>query len=435
MSILDWFKHKGAKALDTAIPNSYPNSFDLGLSSASGVDVSVSRAIQQSTVLQCVTILANGVSQIPFRLMKEGKKDADTHPLYWLFKEKPNRWQSSYEFWQTVMLNLALQGECVVWVIRVRGEIKELIPFPPGSFMVNERYEGGWAKYIYTLTKDDGSSVTVDEKDIWHLRWREFGVRVGLGQMDIAREVVGLAMAADGFVGSSLKNGAVLHGILSAKSQLNPQQRELLQKEWSSQYSGSNNANRTAVLGADLEYKPISQTNSDTKIVDIRKAQIEEICRCWNVNPHMVFFYENTSSYSSSEQMMLQHVVHTMAPWYRMLEESAYVNLLTEKERRIDKLYFAFNDNALLRADTEGRSNYYHKLFNIGAITPNEIRALEDMPPMEGGDKLYVQGAIVPLEDAGKWNNDAAASNSVDDAESDDDGGQASDKDKEVSDD
>ena len=68
-------------------------------------------------------------------------------------------------------------------------------------------------------------------------------------------------------------------------------------------------------------------------------------------------------------------------------------------------MYFAFNDNALLRADVKARSEFYRSLFNIGAMTPNEIRAKEDMPPKKGGDELYVQGAIVPLKDAGKWNN------------------------------
>lgn len=421
MGFVDFFKNAfGTKGLDSTVPGSYPGgAFSSDITSSSGQIINYWRALQQATVLQCVTVLSNGVSQVPFRLMREGNTHAKENPLYYLFREKPNRWQSSYEFWNMVMFHLALQGEIVIWKIRVRGVLQELIPFPPDSFTIDIEYKGGWAVKTYRLRKDDSSEVAVPETDVWHLRWREYGVRLGLPQIQVAKDVVGNALAGDIYTGTAMKNGSTLSGILNARQQMNPEQRMLLQNEWEKSYGGVLNAHKTVVIGADLEYRPISQTNQAAQFIEQRKLQIEEICRCWNVNPLMVFYFDNTASYGNSEQMMIQHVVHTMSPWYRMIEESAYVNLLTEDERRREGLYFAFNDNALLRADSQGRSEFYHKLFNIGAITPNEIRSLEDMPPKEGGDKLYVQGAIVPLEDAGKWNNEGSASTPSEPSEED----------------
>lgn len=412
MGLFDFFKSKlGMKSMDSSVPSSYPAGLLWGdIDSTSGQTVTEWTALRQAAVLQCITVLSNGVAQIPFRLMKEGNTVADEHPLYWLFKESPNKWQSSFEFWQMIMLHLALQGECIVWKVSSRGVIQRLIPFAPTDCTTTEDYDSqGFPVRTYHLLKPNGSTVDVPERDIWHLRWREYALRIGLPQMQLAQSVVGIALAGDKFSGTSLKNGATLSGILTAKQQMSPEQQKLLQESWEKNYGGAGNANKTVVIGADLGYQPLGQTNTDAQIIDQRKFAIEDICRAWNVNPLMVFYMDNTASYGNSEQMMIQHVTHTMAPWYRMLEESAYVNLLTEEERRKQGLYFAFNDNALLRADSKSRADYYRSLFNIGAITPNEIREKEDMVPMDGGDKLYVQGAIVPIEDAGKWENNSPA--------------------------
>lgn len=391
--------------MTTDVPTSFPSGLLYGtVDAASGKTVTEWTALRQAAVLQCVTVLSNGVAQIPFRLMREGNKVADDHPLYYLFKESPNKWQSNFEFWQMVMLHLTLQGECVVWKVKSRNIIQQLIPFAPGDFTVTEEYDTtGFPVRTYHLTKPNGSTVAVPEADIWHLRWREYSLRLGLPQMQLAQTVVGVALAGDTFSGHSMKNGAKLGGILTAKQQMSPEQHKLLQATWEANYGGAENANKTVVIGADLDYKPLGQTNNDAQFIEQRKFAIEDICRAWNVNPLMVFYMDNTASYGNSEQMMIQHVTHTMAPWYRMLEESAYVNLLTERERRNSGLYFAFRDNALMRADSKSRADYYRSLFNIGVLTPNEIREKEDMEPKEGGDKLYCQGAIVPLENAGQW--------------------------------
>lgn len=418
MGLVDSLKSLfGIKSMDSSTPGSFPGAW-FQANAETGQVVNEWTALKQATVLQCVTVISNGISQIPFRLMGPNHREATNNDLYYLFREKPNQWQSAYDFWNLIGFNLALQGEVVVWKVKVRGRIQQLIPFPPQRFIVNETYRGGWAYNEYTLIKDDGSTVIVPEDDVWHLRWREYDIRVALPQLAIVQSVVGIALAADKMSSSLMNNGARYSGMLTAKQQLSPEQQERIREEWQKIYGGPDKAYRTIVLGADLNFQTLSQTNQDAQFVEQKQLQIEEICRCWNVNPQLVFFYNKNQSYGNSEQMMVQHVVHTMSPWYRMIEESAYVNLLNEDERRKDGLYFAFNDTALLRTDANSRAEFYKKLFNIGSITPNEIRGLEDMPPKQGGDELYIQGAVVPLKDAGKWQGDTttpAASDSGDD--------------------
>lgn len=397
--------------MDSQNPGTFPSLALFEHDNPSGKVVNQWTALQQSVVLQCVTVLANGVSQIPFNLKQDinGKKiDAEEHPLYWVFKEKPNKWQSSVDFWRMVMFHLALQGEVVVWKISVRGKIQQLIPFAPGSFRIDQKFINGWAVNTYILSKDDGSTVSVSEEDIWHLRWREYELRVGLPQLNIVRNVVGMALAGDERAAFGIKNKSTITGIIAPKIPLNEEQRNKFITTWKEQNESAQGYGKSIYTPFEVGFTPTNMSNVDAQFMEQRKFHIEEICRCWNVNPMLVFSNENNSSYNNSEQMMLQHVVHTMSPWYSLIEASAFVNLLTEDERRKQKLYFAFNDNALLRADVKTRSEFYNKLFNIGVLTPNEIRAKEDMVPMKGGDELYVQGAIVPLRDAGKWNNPKA---------------------------
>ena len=396
----------GIKSMDSSVSGSFPASlYPFEYETSSGQLVDSWSALKQSTVLQCVTVLMNGVSQIPFNLMQKkgrSRSNADKHPLYWLFKEKPNPWQSSVEFWNMVMIHLALQGEIVIWKIRVRGQIHDLIPFPPGKFTTTEEYVGGWAVKKYYLMKDDGSTVVVPEEDIWHLRWREYGLRMALPQMSAVREVVGIALAGDKQTGTSFKNKSSIQGIIHAKQMMTAEQKKEFQENWERVYGGVENTGKSVVVGMDIDFTPLTNNNRDSQFVEQRKLQIEEICRCWNVNPLFVFSDENGSSYNAREQAVIQHLTFTMAPWYRMIEESAYVNLLTEDERRNNGLYFAFNDAALLRTDTKSRADFYQKLINTGVMTPNEAREKEDLPPLEGGDKLYVQGAMVPIEQAGQ---------------------------------
>ena len=377
--------------------------YDIAFSD-SGEPVNDWTALSVGTVLQCVSVLSNGISQVPFRLMREQgarRTPAKGHPLYRLLSDKPNTWQTSFDFRQTLMLWLALRGEVVVWVIRVRGVPKMLIPFSPHEYTTTVTYEGGWAKKTYYFMRDDGSTVAVPESDVWELRWQPFARRSALPKLDLLRNAVGVALAQNKHAGTMLKNGARFPGILTVKSNITEEQREKVQRAWTEQTTGDN-ANKTPVLGADLQYQATAQTATDAQYIENRQFQIQEICRFFGVNPFMVFQYENNNSYASSEQFMLQHLTHTLSPIYVMIEQSANAFLLSDSEREAG-YYFMFVDDGLLRTDARTRAEVHRIHINSGIMTPNEIRALEDLEPLEGGDDLLIQGATIPLKEAGKW--------------------------------
>ena len=362
-------------------------------------------ALQVSTVLQCVSLLANGVSQVPFKLMRKNgrtREEATDHELYWLFTDMPNRWQTAFEFWQMVMFNLTLSGECVVWKIKVRDKIKELIPFSDGNWYVEQKSVGGWWKNSYHLIKDDGSIVVVPEEDIWHIRWREYDIRRALPQMRVASQVLQIALEQGAYAKNFMQNSASPSMLMISKNVLNAEQFERISKAFEERYSGAKTAGKIMLLGADFEPKPLGMKNTDAQFIESRKLQIDEVCRCFGVNPHMCYSFEKTASYSNSEQMTLDFLVFTMSPWYTRIENSSRSSLLTKNEKRNEGLYLAFNDTAMLRSDSKARAEFYRLMVSNGIYTINEARGYEELAPIDGGDISIVNGTMIPLKMTGE---------------------------------
>jgi HK97 family phage portal protein len=128
-------------------------------------------------------------------------------------------------------------------------------------------------------------------------------------------------------------------------------------------------------------------TSVDAQHAEMRKQQIEEVCRFVGVHPFKVGYSDKAATYASAEQFSIQHVVDTMGPWYARIEQSADLHLLTKKERA-QGYYFRFNANGLLRGAVKDRGDYYAKALGSGGhpgwMTPDEVRALEEMNPMGG---------------------------------------------------
>lgn len=395
--MFDFFRKKRKKETKSASYDDFAMSYGLAQSHA-GIYVTPSTALQCSTVLACVRTIANGIAQVPFRLVQqkgEVRKPAMAHPLYDLLYMAPNEWQDAFEFWHMVMMHLTLTGNAYIWINRLPdGRIAELLPYPPGSVSIQR---DGW-KVQYSITLQDKTYITVPQADMWHIRWLAWDGVCGLNAVAMAREAVGLALSLDAHGATSFKNGSRLSGFLSVAQRLDEQQRKSLRHAWEEAFGGAENSGKIAVLGADMKYQQLQATNDVSQYDQTRRYQVEEICRAFGVDPVMIGYSDKAATFASVEQKSIQHIVYCLGPWYSCIEKSADRWLLTAKERRIG-YYFKFNVNALLRGASADRASFYTQLYNIGAISPNEIRELEDMNPYEGGDEYRVP---LNMEEPGK---------------------------------
>ena len=352
-----------------------------------GVEVSWATAMQCSVAFACARVIANGLSQVPFRLMRQrdGRREpARDHPLFDLFEWAPNDWQTSTELMEQLALHLVFAGRAVVWTNRARGRIAELLPLEPGKVQV---VRDGWENR-YQVDLPDGKRSEIPRTEIWHLRGPSWNGWEGLDGVKLAREAIGLAVAAEGHGASGFKNGPLLSGILTTNANLTKDQREQLRDSFMAAHSGDN-AGRVAIMSNGMQFVAAGQNNASAQWNETRRMQTEEVCRAFGVMPIMVGYSDKAATYASAEQMFIAHVVHTLGPWYARIEQSAAVNLLTPEERR-QGYYFKFFTQALLRGASKDRADYWARLHAIGVYSANEIRALEDMNPYPGGDTFVL---------------------------------------------
>ena len=374
---------------------------------SSGVRVTAESALYVSTVLACVRVIANGVSQVPFRVYKEdgkgGREPATDHALSKLIYRRPNRWQTSYEFRETLMFHVLLTGNAYVFVNRVGRERKvvELIPIEPKHVSVRQLPD---LSLEYRVTSDTGTAKTFSADAIWHLRGPSWNGWQGLEAVKLAREAIGLSISLEQGQAEFQKNGARTSGVLALTNKVSPEKYEQLAAWLDKHLPGGERFGKPIIVDDAAKYASMAMSAVDQQLIETRKHQIEEICREFGVMPIMVGHADKTATYASAEQMFLAHVVHTLSPWYQRIEQSADVNLLSEEDLA-EGYYTKFTPNALMRGAASDRAAFYTAALGTtqqpGWMTKNEVRALEELSPVEGGDTFpeLITGQQAPSDE------------------------------------
>ena len=380
--------------------------FEGGRRTNSGAAVNWKSALEVTTVLACVRVISEGLAQVPFRVYRDmpggGKEIAKAHPLHAILARRPNDWMTSFELRELMGLHLALCGDFFAVKTRLGDRLLELLPYTPGNVTVKRN---GW-DLSYEVADSNGNITPIAAADMWHVRGPSWNSWKGMEAVKLLREAIGLALATEEHGARVFSNGARVGGVLSSDvSKMDPEQTKLLRSSWESTQGGNANAFRTAILWGGLKWQPMAQQNDQAQLIEQRRFQVEEICRGLRVLPIMVGHSDKAQTFASAEQMFLAHVVHTMGPWYKRIEESADVNLLSDDDFA-DGYYTKFIVQGLMRGAARDRMEFYRGMYGIGALNPNEIRELEDQNPYEGGEKYRVP---LNMEDPANPNEPAKA--------------------------
>ncbi len=371
---------------------------DMIVPSASGVSVTTKTALQVTTVFDCLRVIAEGLAQVPLKIYKsdsEGSKEpAIDHALYDLLCPKPNEWQTSFEFRENLIFQAGLLGNFYAFKNIVRGKIASIVPFEPNTvtLKVDDR-----RKLSYDVNLANGEQKTFPAELIWHVRGPAWETHTGMRAVEYAREAIGLAINIERAQNTLHANGVQTSGTYSVEGTLSADQHKTL-SDWVFKHIGGFNKFKPLILDRSAKFHPNSMTGVVAQTIENRRFQIEEICRAFRVMPLMIGQADKAATYASAEQMFLAHVVHTLSPWYTRLEQSIDANLLTKKERT-DGFYSKFNANGLMRGASKDRAEFYTKMASIGALSPNEVRDLEEMNPYKDGDKYFHPSNFVFMKD------------------------------------
>jgi HK97 family phage portal protein len=382
---------------------SISNSHDLwleiygGRKSSSGQVVTTDTAVTVSAVFACCRVIANGMSQIPLKLMQESADGkiriaAKENALYKLIAAKPNRWQTSFDWRQMASWHIELTGNHFSYINRIGNKVVELFPLMPSQVEV---LDAGRGVYVYKVTLANQESRTYPASDILHLKGPTWDSVRGLNILHIARDAIGLSMASEESAATLHKNGINASGVWSVEAILSKDQHSQYTKWIQENYAGPENTGKAVLMDRAAKWQSTQMTGVDAQALETRKYQIEEVCRFFGVMPILAGYSDKTATYASAEQMFLAHLVHTMAPRWEAFEQSLNSQLLTEKERD-QGFYFDFVEEGMLRASAEATQKVLLGYVNGGMMTTNEGRAKLDLNPDAdpASDKLRIPANI-----------------------------------------
>lgn len=349
-----------------------------------GSVVSPEQAMRITAVYACVRIIAEGIASTPLHLYQnrpEGGKDrANTHALSVVFGGIPNEENTTQELLEYVIASLLLHGNSYCQVIRRAGRVVSLEPLDP-TCMTPRRTDSGVLVFDYRA--NGGELVTYQKGDLWRVCGLSSDGVNGYSPIRQAREALGVSVSAERHAAQTFSNGASIPGVFEIDKALTDEGFVRLQEQINSQTGNLGSMMKPMLLEDGLSYKSISMTLADAQFIESRKFQIAEIARMFSVPLHKLAELDK-SSFNNIEHQSLEMVRDTFRPWCTRIEQTIRRDLLTQREK---PLYFAkFNLEGLLRGDTKTRYDAHASSLNNGWKCVNEVREVEDMNPIEGGD-------------------------------------------------
>ncbi len=349
----------------------------------SGRRVSPQLAMQLTAVFSCVRVLAESVGMLPCSLYEQletGNRRAVRERLNRLLSVNPNNYMTPQEFWELLIACLCLRGNFYAYKVKALGEVVELLPLDPSS--VTPKLNSKWEPE-YQVIFPDGRHDTLTQDDIWHVRIFTLDGLTGLSPIAYAKQAVGLGLATEEHGSRLFGNGAVTSGVLQTDQYLKDDAYERLKTDFENRHQGLANAHKPMILEMGLKWQQISMTSEDAQFLETRKFQLEEICRIFRVQLHMI---QNTdrATFNNIENLGIGFINYSLVPYLTRIEQRINAGLVKPSKQGV--FYAKFNAGALLRGDMKSRFDAYATGINWGIYSPNECRELEELNPREGGD-------------------------------------------------
>ncbi len=360
-------------------------------------------ALGLSATWACINLLAGTIASLPLMIYRDVngiRQVAKDHPLYWLLHDSPNYDQTAVDFWEFMAAGIELQGNAYAEINR-RGDgfITSLVPIRPDAVVAKRKGTGG-IEYRWTA---GGGEVVRPDKQVLHIRGPLGDALSGVSTLTACRPAFDSAMAADAAAETIFSNGIRTSGIFTTDPSvaLTKDQRTEFDNYLREKYIGARNQGRPLLLDRGMKFQALDLSPEDAQMIETRGFGVEEICRIFGVPPHMVGHSEKSTSWGSGiEQQTLGFVKFSLRRRIKRIEQALEKQLLTKSERDAG-LTIEFNLEGLLRGDSAGRASFYQTMTQLGAMTINEVRALENLPPVAGGDVPRMQMQNVPITQAG----------------------------------
>ncbi|MFJ7049040.1 phage portal protein [Streptomyces sp. NPDC101112] len=366
-----------------------------GVQSDAGVPVSETTALRASPVWRAVSLIAGVSSALPLPTYKEGTREKQPFELL----RNPHPDLTPVELWRFAYLYRVLWGNTYIQKVRNgAGQIKELWPVSADRVHV-ERIrpdEANPSGKLFDVVDDWGVSHVWTPHQMLHIPGLGYDGITGCSPVRLATQGIGLAQAAEKSAARLFGSGNMIGGVLQTEQRLDADQAARLKERWKAKMSGVHNSHEVAVLDSGASFKPVQMPNTDAQFLESRQFQVTEIARMFGVPPFLLMSTEKSTSWGTGlEQQAQGWVTFDLNPTW-----------LTPTEQRITKellpreLYANYQMGGLLRGDSAARATFYRAMRDVGAYSADDVRALEEMPPLpagKGGDAYLQPMYMAPL--------------------------------------
>jgi HK97 family phage portal protein len=333
---------------------------------------------------RCIQLRSEILASVPlflFRRTDDGGRDrADDNPLYGVLHDISNATQSAFEFRELMVRSLDLYGNFYARIERnARGQVTALWPLMPGDVEVRLLPNGRLQYKVFTGSRNE----TFLQEEILHVRGASRDGIIGLSPIAIARGALSLALAHAQMAAAFTSNGLRPSGLVSFPDRMSVDQKQHFRETAAGEYGGTTNAGRLMVVDGGAKYEKLSFSPEDAQFLEQRKLANEDVARIFGTPPTAIGILDK-ATFSNIEQESRNLVQNSIGPLAARIETAMARCLLTDVGRR--SLYVEHDLNGLLRGDVAARFESYRIAREIGVFSANDVRRLENQPPIPDGD-------------------------------------------------
>lgn len=352
-------------------------------------------ALKIAAVWRCVNVVSQSLAMLPWNVMKRDKNGQGirqpNNAVEWLLHHEASKQLTAYDFKRTIKSHSLLWGNGYAEIeFDNAGRPFALHLLDPARVTPGRMTNGDIA---YKVRQADGSDVMLEQSEVLHFHGLGYdGVR-GYSVLEVATGGLATAISLDKSVARFFQAGFRPMGFLRTKGKLSIQGLDALEKKIA-EYSGQNKRWSALPLDQDMEWQALDVTPDDAQLIDMRKFSVLDVCRWFGVPPHLAFDLDR-ATFSNIESQGREFLTYGLMHHIVQMEQEADRKLLTSQW---GGLYSKINVNAIVRSDIQMRGTYYKLMLDCGALSVNEVRALEDLPDIgPDGDEHVRQVQYQPL--------------------------------------
>jgi HK97 family phage portal protein len=366
---------------------------DIEVLNQSGTVVNPETVFRVNAIFSAVSLISDTISTLPIDsyIRRDGARFAFRPRPAWV--QQPDIDTTKEAFYGSLIVSMLLDGNGFVRVFRDgAGRVINMTVLNPAKVEIRKNKVG---EVVY-INQDEGKPLTKNEMihipDVVRP-----GETRGISRVTALKDNFGLALALESYAARFFGQGASTQGIIEFPGNLTPEQAKQLVDGFDARHKGFRKAHKTGVLSGGAKYVNTSVENDKAQFIDSRRMAVEDVARAFNIPPHLLGL-PGTNTYSSVEQNNIAFVTHTLRPIVQKLE-SAFTPLMTS-EPGGSTAFIKFTLDGLLRGDANSRFTAYSVGLQAGYLTINDIRRLEDLPPVDGGEIIRVPLASVNIDAA-----------------------------------